>query len=95
MIQFTQQLTWSDYFGKNEVAARGKSRRKAVFAFLGKGNHVAGPNILRTRVYVDDYNVAWLGPVLFHPAAGRCLSLPLVNCRSLLLGRLGGEHFIE
>ena len=38
------------------MAARGKSRRKAVFAFLGKGSHVADPKILRTRVYVDGYN---------------------------------------
>lgn len=28
----------------------------AVFAFKGKGNHVADPRTLRTRVYVDGYN---------------------------------------
>lgn len=53
--------TQPDRFDKNEVATGGKSRRKAVFAFLELMSVMEeairpGP-ALRTRVYVDGYNL--------------------------------------
>lgn len=56
VLQYRQQLTRPDCLDKNEGATGGKSRRKAVFAYLGS-RIMANPVALRTRIYVDGYNL--------------------------------------